>query len=137
MAKIIKIHHVAVVLPEIEGALGFWQGALGLPLAGVEDVPSQKAAVAFLPAGESEVELVKPLDADTGLAKFLADKGPGLHHICFEVDDIDEMLRDLQARGVRLINPSALALPGRKAAFIHPKAANGVLVELYQRVDEK
>lgn len=137
MAKILKIHHVAVVVPEIEGALGFWQSALGLPLAGVEDVPAQKASVAFLPAGESEVELVRPLEGDSGLAKFLAEKGPGLHHICFEVDDIDAMLQDLQARGVRLINPQALVLPGRKAAFIHPKAANGVLVELYQLVDEK
>lgn len=136
MAKITKINHVAIVVPEIEGALSFWHDALGLELHHVEDVPSQKSAVAFLPIGESEVELVKPTSDDSGVAKFLADKGPGMHHLCFEVDDIDAMLVELKAKGVRLINETAQVLPGRKMAFIHPKASNGVLVELYQLIKD-
>jgi methylmalonyl-CoA/ethylmalonyl-CoA epimerase len=134
MAKITKINHVAIAVPEIEGALGFWRDALGLELGKVEDVPSQKSLVAFLPTGESEVELVCPTDADTGTAKFIKEKGPGMHHICFEVDDIEEMLAELKAKGVRLINETPTVLPGRKMAFIHPKSSGGVLVELYQLI---
>jgi len=136
MAKITRINHVAVVVPEVEGALGFWRDALGLDLHHVEDVPSQKSMVAFLPVGESEVELVKPTSDDSGVAKFLADKGPGMHHLCFEVDNIEEMLAELKAKGVRLINETPQVLPGRKMAFIHPKASNGVLVELYQTIKD-
>lgn len=132
MAKITKINHVAIAVPDIEGALSFWRDALGLELDHIEDVPSQKSMVAFLPAGEGEVELVKPTSDDTGVAKFLAEKGPGMHHLCLEVDDIAEKLAELKAKGVRLINETPLELPGRKMAFIHPKASNGVLVELYQ-----
>jgi methylmalonyl-CoA/ethylmalonyl-CoA epimerase len=132
MAKILRINHVAIVVPEIEGALSFWRDALGLDLHHVEDVPSQKSQVAFLPVEGSEVELVRPTTDDSGVAKFLADRGAGMHHLCFEVDDIDEMLAGLKARGIRLINETAMQLEGRKVAFIHPKSANGVLVELYQ-----
>lgn len=132
MAKITKINHVAIVVPDIEGSLSFWRDALGLDLHHVEDVPSQKSQVAFLPLGESEVELVRPTTDDSGVAKFLSDRGPGMHHLCFEVDDIDGMLADLKAKGVRLINETPQQLEGRKVAFVHPKSSNGVLVELYQ-----
>lgn len=132
MAKITKINHVAVVVPDIEGSLNFWRDGLGLELHHVEDVPSQKSQVAFIPVGDSEVELVKPTSEDSGVAKFLAERGAGMHHLCFEVDDIDEMLAELKAKGIRLINETATQLEGRKVAFVHPKAANGVLVELYQ-----
>jgi methylmalonyl-CoA/ethylmalonyl-CoA epimerase len=134
MAKITKINHVAIAVPEIDGALSFWRDALGLEVTKIEDVPSQKSVVAFLPAGESEVELVRPTEEETGVAKFLRDKGPGMHHVCFEVDDIEEMLADLKAKGVRLINETPTVLPGRKMAFIHPKSSGGVLVELYQMI---
>ncbi|HEY3345896.1 MAG TPA: methylmalonyl-CoA epimerase [Anaerolineaceae bacterium] len=134
MAKITKINHVAIAVPEIDGALSFWRDALGLEVIKIEDVPSQKSVVAFLPAGESEVELVRPTEEETGVAKFLRDKGPGMHHVCFEVDDIEEMLADLKAKGVRLINETPTVLPGRKMAFIHPKSSGGVLVELYQMI---
>jgi len=86
----------------------------------------------FPACGDSEVELVKPTAGDTGVAKFLAEHGGGMHHLCFEVDDIDAMLAQLKAKGVRLINETATQLPGRKMAFIHPKSTGGVLVELYQ-----
>jgi methylmalonyl-CoA/ethylmalonyl-CoA epimerase len=132
MAKIKKINHVAVVVADIDQALVFWQDALGLELQRIEEVPSQKAAVAFLPVGDSEVELVKPLTDDSGLSKFLAERGGGMHHLCFEVDDIDAKLEELKAKGVRLINETAMELPGRKMAFVHPKSTGGVLVELYE-----
>jgi methylmalonyl-CoA/ethylmalonyl-CoA epimerase len=134
MAKIKKINHVAIVVADIEQALGFWRDALGLELDHVEDVPSQKAQVAFMPLGDSEVELVQPTDPNSGAGKFLAERGGGMHHLCFEVDDIDAKLEELKAKGVRLINETALELPGRRMAFIHPKSSGGVLVELYQLV---
>lgn len=132
MAKITRINHVAIAVNDIDGALGFWRDALGLAVDHMEDVPSQKAIVAFIPVGDSEVELVKPTADDTGVAKFLAERGGGMHHLCFEVDHVDEMLADLKARNVRLINETALVLPGRKIAFVHPKSTGGVLVELYE-----
>ena len=127
-----KVNHVAIAVSDIEGALGFWRDGLGLEVDHVEDVPSQKATVAFIPVGESEVELVKPTAEDTGVAKFLAERGGGMHHLCLEVDDIAAMLSDLKAKGVRLINEVPVELPGRKMAFVHPKSTGGVLVELYE-----
>ena len=132
MPTIKKINHIAIAVEDIDQALTFWQDALGLTLDHIEDVPSQKARVAFLPVGEGEVELVQPTDEDTGTAKFLREKGPGMHHLCIEVQRIDQALEELKAKGVRLINETALELPGRKMAFIHPKSASGVLVELYE-----
>ncbi|HBF41415.1 MAG TPA: methylmalonyl-CoA epimerase [Anaerolineaceae bacterium] len=134
MAKITKINHVAVVVSDVDAALTFWQDALGIRLHHVEDVPSQKSAVAFLPVGESEVELVKPTSEDSGVAKFLAERGGGMHHLCFEVDDIEGMLQELKEKGVRLIDEQPKVLPGRKMAFIHPKSTGGVLVELYETI---
>ncbi len=132
MAKIVKLNHVAIVVPDIDEALHFWRDGLGIELDHVEYVPSQKSQVAFFPLGESEVELVRPTTGDSGVAKFLAERGAGMHHLCFEVDDIEGMLVGLKAKGIRLINETAMQLEGRKVAFIHPKSANGVLVELYQ-----
>lgn len=134
MAHIKKINHVAIAVPDIDSSLTFWRDAMGLKVDHVEEVPSQKSTVVFIPVGESEIELVKPTSGDTGVAKFIAEKGGGMHHLCFEVDDIDAMLADLKENGVRLINETALELPGRKMAFVHPKSTGGVLVELYQIV---
>jgi methylmalonyl-CoA/ethylmalonyl-CoA epimerase len=132
MAKVTRINHVAIAVSDIDGALGFWRDALGLTVDHVEDVPSQKAVVAFVPVGDSEVELVQPAAQDTGVAKFLSERGGGMHHLCFEVDNLDEMLANLKARHVRLINETPLVLPGRKLVFVHPKSTGGVLVELYE-----
>ena len=134
MAKITKVNHVAIVVEDIEKALTFWRDALGLTLDHVEDVPSQKAVVAFMPVGDGEVELVKPTSADSGAGKFLAERGGGMHHLCFEVDDLAGKLDELKSKGVRLINEAPLELPGRRLAFIHPKSTGGVLVELYQLI---
>ncbi len=127
-----RIHHVAIAVPDIEAALIFWRDALGLELERVEEVPSQKATVAFIPVGGSELELVKPTEEGTGVAKFLQERGGGMHHLCLEVDDIVEALAHLKSKGVRLINETPIELEGRKMAFVHPKSANGVLVELYE-----
>lgn len=136
MAKIKKINHVAIVVKDIDEALKFWRDQLGLELDHVEDVPSQASIVAFLPVGEGEVELVQPTTVDAGIAKYLETRGEGMHHLCIEVDDIAEHLTLLKEKQVRLINEEPLVLPGRKMAFIHPKATNGVLIELYEITDE-
>ncbi len=136
MAKITKINHVAIAVPDLDASLTFWRDALGLTLDHVEDVPSQKSMVAFIPCGDSEVELVKPTAEDTGVAKFIAERGGGMHHLCFQVDDIEEMLADVKEKGIRLINETPQVLPGRKMAFVHPKSTGGVLVELYQLTEK-
>lgn len=132
MAKVKKISHVAIAVADVDASLVFWRDALGLQVDHIEDVPSQKSTVVFIPVGESEVELVRPTSEDTGVAKFLAERGGGMHHLCFELDDIAGMLTELKQKGVRLINETPLELPGRKMAFVHPKSTGGVLVELYE-----
>ena len=135
MATIKRVDHIAVVVADIESSLGFWRDALGLELAHIEDVPDQKSLVAFLPVGESEIELVRPTTDDSGVAKYLQKRGPGMHHISLEVDDIEGMLAQLKAKGVRLINETpVLGAGGKQIAFIHPESTSGVLVELYQMV---
>ncbi len=130
--EIKKINHVAVAVEDITRATEFWQSVLGLKLDHVEEVESQKAKVAFFPCGESEVELVEPTDPESGTARFIQTRGVGIHHLCLEVDDIDKALEELKAKGVRLIDETAVVLEGRKMAFIHPKSSGGVLIELYQ-----
>ncbi|MDY6867951.1 MAG: methylmalonyl-CoA epimerase [Chloroflexota bacterium] len=135
MAKLKKINHIAVAVEDIDAALSFWRDKLGLRLDHIEDVSSQASKVAFIPIGEGEIELVQPTEYDTSLAKYLEKRGEGMHHLCIETDDIEGMLNDLKEKGVKLINEEPLSLPGRKMAFIHPKASNGVLIELYELVD--
>jgi methylmalonyl-CoA/ethylmalonyl-CoA epimerase len=132
MAKPIKINHIGIAVANIDESLKFWRDALGIELSHIEDVPSQKAKVAFLPVGESEVELVNPTTDDSGVAKFIAERGGGMHHLCVEVDDIVGVIANLKEKGVRMIDEEPKVLPGRKMAFVHPKSAGGVLVELYQ-----
>ena len=133
MPSIKRIDHIAIVVADIEAALVFWRDALGLGLDHIEDVPEQKSLVAFLPAADSEVELVQPTTDDSGVARYLQKRGPGMHHICFEVDDLSGCLERLKDKGVRLINDAPLKLEdGKQIAFIHPESAFGVLVELYQ-----
>ena len=136
MAAIKRIDHIAVVVEDIAKTLAFWRDALGLELAHIEDAPEQKSQVAFLPVGGSEVELVQPTTDDSGVAKYLQKHGPGMHHICFEVDDIEGTLQQLKARGVRLINETPVpGAGGKHIAFIHPESTSGVLVELFQQAD--
>ena len=132
MSTIKKINHIAIAVQDINQALTFWEEALGLKLDRVENVPSQKSKVAFLPIGDGEVELVQPSDAESGLAKFLQEKGEGMHHLCIEVENLEQTLKELKTKGICLIDENPRTLPGRKMAFIHPRSATGVLVELYQ-----
>jgi len=132
MVKVKKVNHIAVAVPDIEEALKFWRDILGIELHHVEDVPSQKSRVAFLPVGDTEVELVQPTSHDSGVSRFVAEKGGGMHHLCFEVEDCAAAMQELREKGVRLIGEEPTVLPGRKMAFIHPKSTGGVLVELYE-----
>ena len=133
MPSIKKINHVAVVVDDMEKALSFWRDALGMELYELRDMPAEKSQVAFLPLEGSEVELVVPTSDDSGIAKYLTKRGPGMHHICLEVDDILGMLTQLRAKGVRLINEEPrIGADGKKYAFIHPENTSGVLVELYE-----
>jgi methylmalonyl-CoA/ethylmalonyl-CoA epimerase len=117
----------------MDRALSFWRDALGMELHELRDVPAEKSQVAFLPLSTSEVELVKPSTDDSGIARYLAKRGPGIHHICLEVDDIEAMLSQLKAKNVRLINEEPRTTSdGKRYAFIHPESTSGVLVELYQ-----
>jgi len=133
MPSIKKINHVAVVVDDMEKALSFWRDALGMELHELRDVSAEKSQVAFLPLEGSEVELVVPTSDDSGISKYLAKHGPGMHHICLEVDDVAGMLAQLSAKGVRLINEEPrTGADGKKYAFIHPESTSGVLVELYE-----
>ncbi|RJP48302.1 MAG: methylmalonyl-CoA epimerase [Anaerolineaceae bacterium] len=133
MAVVKSINHVAVVVSDMEQSLSFWRDALGIELHELRDVPAEKSQVAFLPLAGAEVELVMPTTDDSGIAKYLAKRGQGMHHLCLEVDDIAGMLTQLKAKNIRLINEEPrTAADGKKYAFIHPESTGGVLVELYQ-----
>jgi methylmalonyl-CoA/ethylmalonyl-CoA epimerase len=133
MPKITALNHVAVVVEDMEKSLSFWRDALGIELHELRDVPAEQSQVAFLPVAGAEVELVMPTTTDSGIARYLAKRGQGMHHLCLEVDDIEGMLSQLKAKQVRLINEEPrTSADGKKYAFIHPESTGGVLVELYQ-----
>jgi methylmalonyl-CoA/ethylmalonyl-CoA epimerase len=133
MPTIKAINHVAVVVEDMEKSLSFWRDALGIHLHEMRDVPAEKSQVAFLPLAGAEVELVMPTTEDSGIAKYLAKRGPGMHHLCLEVDDIEAMMKQLREKNIRLINEEPrTGADGKKYAFVHPESTGGVLVELYQ-----
>jgi len=128
-----KIDHIAIVVESLDVALGVYRDALGMTVADVREMPEQDVKMAFLPSGDSEIELLEPIHADSGIGKYLAKRGEGLHHICLEVDDIAATLADLKAKGAQLIDETPKQGAYGKIAFIHPKGAHGVLVELMER----
>ncbi|MEW6579483.1 MAG: methylmalonyl-CoA epimerase [Chloroflexota bacterium] len=129
-----RIDHLAIVVESIEGALGFWRDALGLPVTRTETNAREQVEIAFLPVGESEIELLEPTEADSGIGQHLAKRGAGMHHVCVEVDDIEAALARLTAHGVALINETPRVRDdGTRYAFVHPRSASGVLVELYEK----
>jgi methylmalonyl-CoA/ethylmalonyl-CoA epimerase len=133
MPTIKAINHVAVVVQDMEKSLSFWRDGLGIELHELRDVPAEQSQVAFLPLAGAEVELVMPTTQDSGIARYLAKRGPGMHHLCLEVDDITGMMARLKQQGVRLINEEPRSgADGKQYAFIHPESTGGVLVELYQ-----
>ena len=129
----VKINHIAVVVEDVNVALNFWQKALGLPLAQIEHNEGEEVDIAFLPLGDSEIELIAPFTEGSGVAKYLAKRGAGMHHLCLEVDDIDAVMQQLVANGTELINDvPRTRLDGRRYAFVHPRSTGGVLLELYE-----
>lgn len=129
-----RIDHIGIAVQNLEDALKFFENALGMSLDHVATEEGGKTQVAFLPLAGSEVEIVEPRDTDSGLAKFLAKRGEGIHHICFEVDDIEAALARLRDNGAQLIDETPrVNASGMRYAFIHPKSAHGVLIELYQK----
>lgn len=127
-----RIHHVATVVRDLDAAIDFHMRVLGLVLEQVADVPSQEVRIAFLTAGDSKIELVSPTNETSGVARFLAAKGEGFHHLCLEVPDIAGELAAIAAAGVQLINAEAVAGVEGPVAFLHPKSCNGVLIELIE-----
>jgi methylmalonyl-CoA/ethylmalonyl-CoA epimerase len=133
MPKITRIEHIAILVEDLSAPLSFWRDALGMEVTHVKDIPAEAAQIAFLPTGGSEIELVRPTTGDSGLAKYLEKRGPGMHHVCLEVDDLEGMLAQLKAKGIQLINETPkVSADGKKYAFVHPKSAFGVMVELYE-----
>lgn len=133
---ITRIDHVALVVRNIDEALGFYRDVLGMQPSDIKTLPAEGVRIAFLPSGGpggSEIELVEPLDPTTGVAQFLEKRGEGLHHICLETPNIDAALAYLQARGARVIDSTPRQAAEGRAIFLHPKGTHGVLLELVER----
>jgi methylmalonyl-CoA/ethylmalonyl-CoA epimerase len=136
--KILKIDHIGIAVSSIENRKNFWADVLGLPLTGTETVAEQKVTTAFLPVGESEVELLESTSLDGPIGKFIEKRGEGIQHIAFRVDDIDAALAELKAKGIPLIDGQPRrGAGGARIAFLHPKATGGILVELSQRDEHR
>jgi methylmalonyl-CoA/ethylmalonyl-CoA epimerase len=129
-----KIDHLGIAVRSISDSLTFYRDALGLVLAGTERVEDQGVEVALLPVGESRIELLEPFSEETPVGRFIAKRGEGLHHICYEVEDLSSKLEDLKARGVRVLDGyPRRGAEGKLVAFLHPSSAGGVLVELVEK----
>ena len=132
LRRIGKIHHVALIVRSIDESLELWRDALSLDLETVMDIPSDRVRIAFLGVGESRIELVEPTDDTTGVARFLAKKGEGFHHVCFEVPNLTEALMRLEIDGIELIDSAPRRGAEGPVAFLHPRSGHGVLVELIE-----
>lgn len=129
-----KINHLAVVVPNLDDALHFWQNALGLTLDHTEENPDENVNIAFMEIGGSHIELLQPTNDESGIGKYLAKRGAGMHHVCIEVDDIEATMQRLRTHNIELINdtPKTRADDGVRYCFVHPKSTFGVMVELYE-----
>src|SRR5579859_1135059 len=131
-----RVDHIAIIVRSLEQALLFYRDTLGITPGEIKEVPTERVRIAFLPMGGpggSEIELIEPTAADSSLAKFLEKRGEGLHHICLEVPDIAAALADMQARGAAVLDKQPRIAAEGRAIFIHPRAANGVLLELVEK----
>ena len=128
-----KIDHIGIAVPELDAAIEQYQ-TLGFDFDHIEEVPEQKVKTAFFELGDAHVELLEATEPDSAIAKFLGKRGPGIHHICVEVDDIEAALAGYRAAGVRLVNEEpVIGAGGHRVAFVHPKATHGVLLALLER----
>jgi methylmalonyl-CoA epimerase len=131
--RVIKINHIGLATSSIDEALRIFGDGLGLEVSASEDVPGDMTRVAFAPLGESRLEFIEPMDGEGPVQKFLEKRGPGIHHICLEVEDLPGLLDRLRSQGIELVDQEPRpGAHGTMVAFIHPKAANGVLVELVE-----
>ncbi len=132
--KLLKIDHLGIAVSSIDAKKNFWTDVLGLTLEGMETIQEQKVTTAFLPVGESEVELLESTSQDGPVAKYIEKRGEGIQHVAFRVENIEEALAELKAKGIALIDQTPrTGAGGAKIAFLHPKATSGVLVELCER----
>jgi methylmalonyl-CoA/ethylmalonyl-CoA epimerase len=132
--NILKIDHLGIAVPDLQEALKFYEGILGIKATETEVVADQKVKVAFLPTGDSELELLESTDADGPVAKYIEKRGAGIQHVALKVDDIEAALAELKEAGIKLIDEKPrYGAGGAKIAFLHPKATGGVLLELCQR----
>lgn len=129
-----KIHHVGIVVDELAKAMSFWRDLLGLALVKTAVVQDQGVKAALLKAGESEIELLEPLSPESGVGRFLSRRGGGLHHVCFETEDVQAELNQARAKGIQLIDQQPRPGLAGMICFLHPKATRGVLVEYAQPI---
>ena len=135
--KVLKIDHLGIAVNSIDAGKTFWTDALGLEFEGSETVTEQKVTTAFFPVGESEVELLESTAPDGPVAKYIEKKGEGIQHVAFRVENIEEAIAELKAKGVRMIDAiPRIGAGGARIAFLHPKSTNGVLVELCEREEK-
>ncbi len=129
-----KINHIGVAVKDLNEAIKFYEENLGLEIEGIEEVKEQKVKVAFIPVGESRIELLQSTDPDGPVAKFIGKRGEGIHHIALEVDHIEDFLQKLKEKWVKLIDEKPrVGAHGMKIAFLHPRSAKGVLLELCEK----
>jgi methylmalonyl-CoA epimerase len=128
----IEIDHLGIAVENLEEALQFYEGALGMKVASRETVPQEHVNVAMLPTGESRIELLEASDPESVIAKFLYSRGPGLHHVALRVEDLPAAIERLKGQGARLLNEPRQGAGGHLYVFVHPAAAGGVLLELIQ-----
>lgn len=128
------IDHVAIVVNDLDEALAFYRDALGLAVTERREVAEEGVEIAFLPMGESELELLRPLDPGNTIGRFLEKRGEGIHHLCVRVEDIEAAVAQLTAAGAAMATEIRSHANGTRYAFVHPKSAHGVLMELYQRL---
>ncbi len=131
-----RIDHVAIIVRDIEQSLTFYRDTLGITPSEVKEVPTEQVRIAFLPMGGpggSEIELIEPITEDSSLTKFLEKRGEGLHHICLEVENIDEALAEMKEKGASVLDKEPRIAAEGRAIFLHPKGTNGVLLELLEK----
>ena len=132
--KVLKIDHLGIAVKSINKGKKFWGDILGLWLEDSEAMEEEKLITTFFPIGESEIELLETTDPDGPIGRYLEKRGEGIHHVALRVENIEEALKELKEKGVRLVDEKPRkGAGGAKIAFLHPKATNGVLVELCER----
>lgn len=132
--KTTVVDHIGIAVHSIDEALSFWQNTLGIECTGVEEVAEQKVKTAFLPLGDTEIELLEATSDDSPVAKFIEKRGEGIHHLALRVDDLEAALAELKEKGMRLIDETPrYGAGGARIAFVHPKATGGILLELSER----